>query len=265
MNEYMKNAIVNHAWHQFLYGYNGEERKKILEGMASSYPVKIDSDDPFAIYIDDFSLPMVESSYDVDVFQKKTIAREYFSVVLVDRIIEETISRVELDLLNERMTSFIDAVNRLMISSGHDNVKNIVEFSQVLKDAKKFYSNEYVKMIMSGKFQGDISSLRLGFLDLNFFYRYYKKAIGLNNHISVIIDQQKVGATISQQAVNGIVNMRCAGELAMCVACNPEEWKTYYDLNGQMIEYIHDYSAVELDDCYAQYVKKLKFKMTKED
>ena len=33
MNTYMKSAIVTHAWHEFLYGYNNENRKKFLEEM----------------------------------------------------------------------------------------------------------------------------------------------------------------------------------------------------------------------------------------
>lgn len=257
MNDYMRYSIVEYAWHQFLYGYNGEERTKFLESMVDTHPVKIDGD-AAAVLVSDYSLPIVESSLECDKYQVMTLAREYMSVVLVDAIVEQSIRQVELDKLNDRMKSFIKVVNRLMINPGFDDIEDISEFSKILKEAKRFYSEEYVKLCQTGKFQGDITSLQLGFVDLNTFVTYYKKALGMKKHFSVIIDQQEVGAIISQKAINGIVTKRCTGDISMKVACQPEEWKTYYDLNGMFAEAVHDYSAVELDDSYAKYVKDLK-------
>lgn len=260
MNEYMRDSIVEHAWHQFLYGYNGEERTKFLQSMVDSHPIKFDSTDAAAVLISDYSLPIVDNPVKCDSYQMGSVAREHFSVVLVDAIVEQTIQQIELDKLNDKMKSFIKAVNRLLLNPDFDKIRSIEEFSKVLKDVKKFYSDEYIRMLQTGSFQGDITSLRLGFIDLNFFASYYKKALNMKRHFSVIIDQQKVGTVVSQQAVNGIVTRRCTGDISMKIACQPDEWKSYYDLSGMFAEAVHDYSAVELDDSYAKYVKELRKK-----
>lgn len=260
MNEYMRDSIVEHAWHQFLYGYNGDERTKFLQSMVDSHPIKFDSTDAAAVLISDYSLPIVDNSVKCDSYQMGSVAREHFSVVLVDAIVEQTIQQVELDKLNDKMKSFIKAVNRLLLNPDFDKIRSIEEFSKVLKDVKKFYSDEYIKMLQTGSFQGDITSLRLGFIDLNFFTSYFKKSLNMNRHFSVIIDQLEVGAVVSQKAVNGIVTRRCTGDISMKIACEPKDWKTYYDLSGMLAEAVHDYSATELDDCYAKYVKELRTK-----
>lgn len=260
MNDYMRDSIVEHAWHQFLYGYEGEELTKFLQSMAEKYPVKLDNTEPVAIYIDEYSLPIVENPVKCDVFQVKTIAREYTSVLLVDQIVEQTMRQVELDKLNEKMKSFINAVNRLMINPGFCGVSDISEFSKILKEAKKFYSEEYVKLLQTGTFQGDITSLRLGFVDLNFFMNYYKRALNTRRHFSVVVDCKGSGALVSQQALNGIVTKRCTGDISMKIACEPDSWKSYYDLTGMLAESVHDYSAVELDESYAKYIKELRKK-----
>lgn len=260
MNEYMRDSIVEHAWHQFLYGYNTEKRTEFLQSMVDSHPIKLDNSEAAAVLVSDYSLPKVDNPVECDKYQVMTLAREHFSIVLIDAIVDQTIRQVELDKLNEKMKSFIKAVNRLLLSPGFDDIQDISEFSKVLKEVKKFYSDEYVKLLQTGTFQGDITSLRLGFVDLNSFAHYYKKALNMNRHFSVIIDQQEVGAVVSQKAVNGIVTRRCTGDISMKIACEPQEWKTYYDLNGMLAESVHDYSAVELDDCYAKYVKELRQK-----
>lgn len=258
MNEYVRDSIVEYAWHQFLYGYKGMERTEFLQSMVSRYPVKLYNNEAVAIYLDDYSLPIVENPKKCDEYQVIAIAREYLNVVLVDAIVDQTIRQVELDKLNEKMKTFIDAVNRVLIGPGFEKIKDISEFSKVLKDVKKFYSEEYVKLLQTGTFQGDITSLRFCFIDLNFFANYYKRALNMKNHFSMIVDCKKTGATISQQAINGVVTRRCTGDISMKIACEPEEWKTFGDLNGTLAEYIHDYNVVTLDDSYDTYIKKVK-------
>lgn len=260
MNEYMRDSIVEYAWHQFLYGYNTEQRKEFLQSMVDSHPIKLDNTEAVAVLVSDYSLPKVDNPVECDKYQVMTLAREHFNVVLVDAIVEQTMRQVELDKLNEKMKSFIKAVNRLLLSPGFDDIQDISEFSKVLKDVKKFYSDEYVRLLQTGTFQGDITSLRLGFIDLNSFAHYYKKALNTRRHFSVIIDHQNTEALVSQKAVNGIVTRRCTGDISMKIACEPQEWGTYYDLNGMFAEAVHDYSAVELDSSYADYVKQLRKK-----
>ena len=259
MNAYMKNSIVNHAWHEFLYGYNTSERKEFLKSMADSYPVKFDSSDPVAIYIDDFMLPVVSDSANKDRYREEAIAREYFSFVLVSAIVEQTMKQVELEQLNERMKKFINNVNRLFVSDDM-KISDIESFRAVLETAKNFYKDNYVKMMETGVFDGDINSLTIAFMDLNMFATYYKRALGMNKHFAIVLDYPGTGTVVSQKAVNGLVTRRITGDYSIKIACEPQEWKSYYDFSGQLAEVVHDYSAVALDSSYAKYVKELRNK-----
>ena len=258
MNDYIRDSIVEYAWHQFLYGYNGDERSFFLKGMIERFPVKLDSEEPAAIYIDDFSLPVASILEKCNNYQIMAVAREYNSVVLTSAIVEQTLKQIEIDKLNVRMKKFLYVINRLSLNPESSEISNIEELLDVLKESKKFYEVEYVKLLSTGEFQGDINSLRLGFIDLNMFIKYYKRALGMSKHFSIIIDYKGTGALVSLQAVNGIVTKRCADDLAMKISCEPQEWKTYYDLNGMLAEYVHDYSVVELDESNSNYIKKLK-------
>lgn len=260
MNDYMKHNIINYAWHQFLYGYDNQDRKNSLLSMVRDYPVKFDNEDAVAIYVDDFSLPNLEIGSDVNYFQVETVAREYLSIVIVDKIVEDSMRMIEIEKLEERMKSFIANINRIMINPGMEEIYSISELASILKDTKKFYYEEYIKLIETGKFQGNIFGLRLSFMDLNFFIKYYKKALNMNKHFSVLIDNHNTSTLVSQKAVNGIVTKRCTGDISMKVVTDPGDWKVYYDLTGQLAEVVHDYSGMELDDSYSKYLKKIRDK-----
>ena len=47
----------------------------------------------------------------------------------------------------------------------------------------------------------------------------------------------------------------------MKIACDPINWITYYSVNGDLIQNIHDYNIIELDNNYSEYVKSLIYKV----
>ncbi|MDE5630153.1 MAG: hypothetical protein K2I70_00985, partial [Bacilli bacterium] len=57
--EYLESEIMGQSRHQFIYGYNGEQRKNFLENMANHYPIVLDEKSPMAIYVDEFGLPNI--------------------------------------------------------------------------------------------------------------------------------------------------------------------------------------------------------------
>ena len=46
----------------------------------------------------------------------------------------------------------------------------------------------------------------------------------------------------------------------MKVATAPEDWETYIDTRDQLVEDVHDYSTIEVDDSYKNYGLKLIMK-----
>lgn len=260
MKEYMKDAIVNHAWHEFLYGYNNEDRREFLTSMAESYPIKLDSDAAAVVCVDDFSLPDVEQRTNPLDTRVSSVAREYCSFTLVAALVEQTIRQNELSLLNEKLSRFIKSANRMFVTDEDMSINDIEGLKNALVAGKKFYLENYTKLMETGNWHGDFSTLPISFLDLSTFVTTYKRALGRSAHFAFVLDYQGTGAIISQKAVNGLVTKRIAGDAAIKVVCHPEEWKSYTDLNGMLAEDVHDYSSVDLDGSFREYVNGLRKK-----
>lgn len=260
MNEYMKNSIVTHTWHEFLYGCNSLERKEFLGSMVSDYPIMFDSSEPAAVYVDDFILPKTESSQNVDRYRVQATAREYCSFTLAAALVEQTIRQNELEKLNQRLTKFIRDVNRLFVSNDDMAINNIEELRKALLISKQFYKENYEILMSTGEFLGDFSTLPISFMDFGMFAGAYKRGLGRTSHLAMILDFQSSGAIVSQQAVNGLITRRMAGDAAIKVVCEPGEWKSYTDLSGMLAEDVHDYSTVDLDGSYGEYIKNLRMK-----
>lgn len=260
MNEYMKNAIVNHAWHEFLYGKNSEERKVFLDGMASDYPIELDSDEPAVVLVSDFCLPEIDKGVNPLDTRVSSVAREYCSFTLVAAMVEQTIKQNELVLLNEKLSRFLKSVNRLFITDEDMGISDIEGLRDALIAGKNFYLENYSKLLETGLWQGDFGSIPISFMDFSMFVSSYKRALGRSGHFVFVLDYQGTGAVVSQRAVNGLVTKRIAGDAAIKVVCQPEEWRSYIDLNGMLAEDVHDYSSIDLDGSYKEYVQGLRKK-----
>ena len=257
MNDYMKNAIATHAWHEFVYSKNNKERREFVGSMVDSFPAKLDGGENACVYVDDFMLPEIPLSFKPLDTRVQSIAREYLSFTLVAAIVEQTIRHNELEELNKRMAKFIKDVNRLYITDEDFYVSDISGLLEALKISKEFYKKHYVELMNAGFWNGDFSTIPISFMEFSMFIAAYKRVVGMNRHFSLILDYQGSGAVISQKAVNGLVTRRIAGDAAIKVVCEPGEWKTYHDLNGMFAEEVHDYSSVDLDGSYKEYVKRL--------
>ena len=258
MNEYMKNAVSTHAWHEFIYCKNNDIRREFLGGISDSYPIKIDSNEPAMVYVDDFMLPVVEQTmYPLDI-RVQSVAREYLSFTLVAAIVEQTIRQNELEELNQRMTRFIRDVNRLYITDEEYNVSDISGLLEALKRSKEFYKSHYVELMKTGLWTGDFNTLPISFMDFSMFITAYKRVLGRKSHFGIVLDYQGSGAVVSQKAVNGLITKRIAGDAPMKVVCEPGSWKTYHDLNGMLAEDVHDYSTVDLDGSFKEHIKQLR-------
>ena len=90
--------------------------------------------------------------------------------------------------------------------------------------------------------------MKIPFLDINSFTQKIKEMLNNNSYFCIIADQQEPISIYSQQALNSLINMRINSNLSLKIACNKDEWKTYYDLSGLLIENVHDYTELDLDE-----------------
>lgn len=103
-----------------------------------------------------------------------------------------------------------------------------------------------------------IDQIPIPFLQLDLFIAQFKRALNNNSYFGIIIDKQQDIAVSSTKAINFLIGGRINKDISMKIAIQPDNWDTYLDPNGQLIEAIHDYGTVELDDSNREYTKKLK-------
>lgn len=90
------------------------------------------------------------------------------------------------------------------------------------------------------------------------YMRKFKTLINNSSYFALIIDQRENMPIVSQKAINGYVTRRITSYFSMKVACDPNEWLTYYDLEGEMAEEPHDYTNIELDNSLQNQIKQRK-------
>ncbi len=255
--------IMNHCRHQFIYGYNGEDRKQFLKKMVDNYPVALDSNNPVSIYLNNISLPKIISSLKLDKIMLLTLSREYFNFSIITSIIDITLKQVDVKDLSKRAIKLLEGMNSLYLKDNDLKVVTLQELRDMLRKIQNVYKEVYQKYNSSGKISSDIiGQLPITFIDLNLFIRYYKEMLGHKSFIGLVIDQQTPICLKSQQVINGLIGSRINKYISMKVACEPSEWETHVDLNGTYIENVHDYGIVEFDNSYKEHLKKLKSKRT---
>ena len=242
--------IIGQSRHQFIYGENGKRREEILRGIVNDNPIVCDVNEPGSIYLGDDYLSGGESVYQLDSYRKLAIARENFNFAVCGKLLEETLS---LDI-NARSDEFLSRMNRLFVDNGQ-SIDDLDSLVRVLYQARDFYRDGYKTYLETGVFPS-LEGLPIRFMELDSFMHYYKKLLNNKSYVSVVIDQQSPISSLSKRAINDVVGKRINADISMKVVCQPDEWETYYDLNGQIVEAVHDYGVVELYDSLSQYVKK---------
>ena len=245
--------IIGQSRHQFIYGENGERREGILKGIVNDNPIVCDVNEPGSIYLGDDYLSGGESVYQLDSYRKLAIARENFNFAVCGKLLDEALS---LDI-NARSDEFLDRMNRLFVDSGQ-SIDDLSTLVKVLYQARDFYRDGYKTYLETGVFPS-LEELPIKFMELDSFMRYYKKLLNNKSYFSVVVDQQSPISALSKSAINDVVGKRINADISMKVACQPDEWETYYDLSGQFVQDVHDYGVVELDNSFSQYVKKRRF------
>ena len=262
MNENVKKQIMEQSRHQFIYGYDGLTREKFLKSLEIDYPIRVNENVPMAIYMNDFSLPNINNiGQNVDILRLSTISREFFNFVIVYNIIDRIIEQDKLNFLDSRIDSFLKRMSKLCFIN--EGIMSFDELFNLLKESRDFYMKYYQDYLLGKELLPNINELKMPFLEINSVIKLIKNLLNNQSYFGIIIDKQIDIPVISMQSINGFVTRRINSDISMKVSCDPEKWNVYYDLGGMLIEYIHDYGVIELDNSANKYVKKLKDKYSK--
>lgn len=252
--EYLEKTIIEQSRHLFIYGHNDEYRTNFIKRMEKDYPVKIDSNLPIALYFENFGLPKVEGN-PKDKYIAHSLSREYFSFLIASKLLEAS-KEIDESILNERLSRLIEIENKNK-NSGYEDLKDVKELLEAINTSKDFYYENYINYI-KGLIDGvSIEKIRLPFFQIVMFINLYKSLMNIDSHIALLFDKKREYSSTSIQMVNNLIGGRINKDISVKVFVeNPDEWETYRDTNGQVIEMVHDYGDIELDDSYKLYMKQ---------
>lgn len=259
MNDCVKKQIMEQSRHHFIYGYDGREREEFLRSLEDEYPIKINENSPMAIYMNDFSLPIIEGNIqNGDDLKLSTIGREYLNFVIFSNIIDSIIKQDKLNLLENRIDWFLERISRICLV--REKILSFDELVELLKESKDFYTMYYSDYLMGKDIFLNINDLKIPSLEINSVTRVVKNLLNNQSYFGIIIDKQNDIPLILMKSINSLVSRRVNSDISMKVACDPEKWDVYYGFGGVLIENIHDYGVIELDDSADKYLKKVKSK-----
>ena len=230
--------VIWDSWHKFVY-YDNDDKSNILDDL-SKYRVKLNSNEPIVIYINDLGLPNVIDETKVDRYIIEFFHHRYYELLILLSIIDKLIRDIDIDVLNSRFRRLFHLL------SDNVDINDVIELRDLLDKCINIYKNEYVNYIETGILGKFYNDLEISNVIIDMIVSCIKKSIGLEKYFSFVIDGDNIISKYSQMSINDYIASRCTGYLSINVLLSINNWKYYYSSNGQLIENIHDYSEIDL-------------------
>lgn len=250
--DYLKKMIINEDRHLFIYGYEGDKRSNLLKEIALESQDKFDGKSPIGVYIYDDGLPEIKVKVE-DMIPLKILARDYYSYLICDEILKAV-----LNTKIENLDEFTYYINKCFLK---EKASSIEEISYMLNKSKDICYREFINYINNGEISGILFEAPFEFMFTVHFVTYLKRNLNMNSYFALLFDVPDDLSIISQKAINDYVGCRNNADISMKVATNNEVWKTLYDLNGNMVQSVHDFGYVEIDNNLNDNMKKIKRKI----
>jgi len=243
--EYLKKEIVGQNRHQFIYGYNDENRKCLIKELEIEYPIVKEKTSQIAINPKNIFLPNIEPEA-LDEYKLNMIATEYLRF------------NIALELLLRTQSQFSD-INMLNLTTYFgENITKIEELIKHFKESIDFYKFYYEEYLKKEDIKINIDEILISFLDIETFIRKYKKDINNQSYISILVDNVCDSSIYSTRAVNDLIGSRINKNISMKIFTEPDKWNSYIGTNKETIDSVHDYEILCMDDSYKEYTRKLK-------
>ena len=254
---YLKREIINQSRHLFIYGYQTEQRERFARDLEKENPIRMDSEDPMAIYLEDFALKKEKYDKKLDNHKIELICDSYLQFCIGHRLVQKTRQDVNIEELSSRIKKLLERIDRYSKNPDFPMIETVEDLERILEASKKFYKR-YYEAYIHGEETPDIKELAIPFLLLENFVEDWKKVLKNDFYLCVLIEKKEPIDVRLTRAINFLVGGRINKNISMKIITDPNDWESYRDINGQAIEYIHDYGIVELDDSNKEYIKEIK-------
>jgi len=262
MNQYTHKRIIEQNRHQFIYVENDEKRKEFIKKLEQGHKFIIGGNTPSAVIVENPLLPEIKNPNYENKGRIPLITREYLDFSLASSIFENLKQHYDIDYLNSKLNNFLMRLNKLFKIQEAKNIEHIDELTQSLKIAQNYYYQNFTQGCVDNPI-GKNLGLPFKFLLIETFLYYLKKDLEYTSHIAFLIDVDKKGSIYSQQALNSLISRRNNPHLSIKIFSDPRTWQTLNGLNGEKIDYTHDFDIVELDNSHKNYIEEIKQKYLK--
>lgn len=230
------NRVVLESRHKFVY-YDNESINGLRE-LEYEYPAKVNSEEPVVVYIQDDSLPKVDTKLVLDKDRIIVFHCHYYELLIFLAIINQLANQIEHSELNNRL----ERVFKLCSHIGKSEIKDIDTLRDLLIESKNIYKEAYLEYMNSGKCDF-YDKVPIPFIMMDSMIQVVKKALDLKKHFSLLLEFREDMSIYTCRAINDHIASRCNGYLSMNVLLHSDsEWKSYYANNGQFIQDTHDYT-----------------------
>ena len=260
--DYLKQEIMNQSRHLFIYGYNSVQRKQFLKSMSQEYPIILDQTSPMAIYLDEYGLPKIQpSNGELNKNKIDLISSEFLYFSIIENILLKLKENNDLDILNERIKKLIETLNIYSMNRDFSQITDLDDLIRILTQSKEFYKKCYIEYYGNGQETLSINDIPLPFIQFDIFVKQLKEALKNDSYFAIIIDKQRDISITSIYSINSLIGGRINKDVSMKIVTEPDKWDSYRDSNGQLIECVHDYGTIELDDSLSKHLQRIRRKI----
>lgn len=232
--------VVWESRHKFVYF--DYESIDLLRQTEFSFLPKINSEEPIVIYENDDGLPKIDTNLKLDDLRIRMFHERYYELLIFLSIIGSIANHISHDELNNRLKH----VFRLLSHGNKIEIKDINTLRSLLIDSKNMFKDGYIQYMETGEWNL-YNEVPIPFVMMDNMVSDIKEELGLERHFALMLELPDDISKYTCMAINDYIASRCNGYLSMNVLLHKDnKWKTYYSNNGQFVEYVHDYTEVDL-------------------
>lgn len=245
--DYTKANIMEQSRHQFLYGQDGKLREEFLRELEKDYPIKTEENRPMAIYMNDFSLPIVECKNELyNRVLIESIARNYFEYSIIYNVICKIVND-NIYIRQQSAEKFIEDFNEFNLADNAKKLHTLKEISETIKESMDYYKTYYQGTLNGDNPEFNFNDLQISFMEAIGTVEKIKRMLNNSSYFGIIIDNQKKMPLASMQSINCFTGSRVNRNISMKIATEHRNWESFIDLSGNIVEMTHDYGTIDID------------------
>lgn len=240
-------GIMKTNRHLFVLSPDTKERTAYLKSLEQAHPVRYNSSELVAIYLDipgiiDYEI--LEPNPDDKIL--KTIAKEYLNLSIVINLLRKLKEDDMETVLGDNLGFLISPMNRLYLNKDYPNIKTLDEMIHELLVSRQFYQEYYLSYISGVPNYITDKIIKIPSVDPLEVINYTKRMLKSDSCFVVIANCQQELSAVSKEALNSKVNVITNRDLSMRIVTE-DKWQNYTCLDGYPVSKT-SYDIIELDE-----------------